>query len=76
MTHEELLHTISADFAHNKAIQALYEVVELHKPDEPDFPDEDAICLLCSNEREYVIDYPCPTIQAIEKELAQWDLLK
>lgn len=50
--------------------KTLRAVVELHKPEYGDFPDEDAICLLCSAEREYVISYPCLTIQSIEKELA------
>ena len=71
MTHDELLELIKP-MTNNDAIfmkDAIRAVVELHKPDEPNFPDEDEICLLCSNEREYVISYPCPTIQAIEKEL-------
>jgi hypothetical protein len=48
---------------------ALRAVVELHKPD----PDYETFCLEC--ERPLMgqiglsIEYPCPTIQAIEKEL-------
>lgn len=78
MTHEELLEKI--DYNLDKEIwfqdmgYALRAVVELHKPIEEDGK------LWCSHEncydhiefleRDYCIcDYPCPTIQAIEKEL-------
>jgi hypothetical protein len=47
---------------------ALRAVVELHKPDEPDFPDEWESCVECSG-NGYVAMYPCQTIKAIEKEL-------
>jgi hypothetical protein len=75
MTHDELLARIkekgSANFAtlkHNpdgqKNIQdvfnALRAVVELHKPIIHALPDE--TCWACQDL------YPCPTIQAIEKE--------
>ena len=44
------------------AIQALRAVVELHKPFL--YPEDDKIyCDECN------VKYPCPTIQAIEKEL-------
>jgi hypothetical protein len=66
VTHDELLHTISADFAHNKAIQALYEVVELHKPT---YDFETGYCLNCAYVGGELMSYPCPTIQAIEEEL-------
>ena len=74
MTHDELLadmdskillmeHTIYPIY-----MQALRAVVELHKPDEPDFPDEWGSCVECSG-NGYAAMYPCQTIQAIEKEL-------
>jgi hypothetical protein len=50
------------------SLQALRAVVELHKPDEPDFPDEWESCVECSG-NGYVAMYPCPTVKAIEKEL-------
>lgn len=69
MTHDDLLHTISSEYAHNKAIQALYEVVELHKPIKDEwFNVGEIICEECTRE-EYTKIYPCDTIQAIEKEL-------
>jgi len=72
MTHEELLakidHMWNDDFdyvasCHTNALRA---VVELHKPD-------GGICNHC--EEGFIMGsipvvYPCPTIQAIEKELA------
>jgi hypothetical protein len=80
MTHDELLEKITLKFVVNeegatesgtKASQlrdALRAVVELHKPSEQDFPDEPEHCTGC---QEIALgDYPCPTIQAIEKELA------
>jgi hypothetical protein len=50
-------------------VNALRAVVELHKPDEPDFPDEWESCVECSG-NGYSAMYPCNTIQAIEKELS------
>ena len=50
---------------------ALRAVVELHKADEPD--DYGTIgCLACGYDTQYgqyLQAFPCPTIQAIEKEL-------
>ena len=44
--------------------KALRAVVELHKP------DKDNDCLACwTGEGDGYEKYPCPTIQAIEKEL-------
>ena len=63
MTHDELLLEISSEYPHNKAIQALYEVVELHKPTE--YGD----CSHCFGLHSMGETYPCPTIQAIEKEM-------
>jgi hypothetical protein len=66
MTHDEVLEEINKeinDIAFTnfvnplKYLQGLRAVVELHKP-------EKACCLECSD-----IQYPCPTIKAIEMEL-------
>ena len=80
MTHEELLASI-VDYGQNGPIdygqidlsKALRAVVELHKPiTSTAFPEFLGICLACTplslNFYE-AIRYPCPTIQAIEKEL-------
>ena len=61
MTHDELLEKINYDIEGNpydEYMQALRAVVELHKPDSN-------YCDAC----EWQHAYPCPTIQAIEKEL-------
>jgi hypothetical protein len=51
-------------------VAALRAVVELHKPVIDDWFDRgNIICYQCSNQ-EFTTFYPCPTIQAIEKELA------
>jgi len=68
MTHEELLkkiYSMELRYANEKPRrEALRAVVELHKP----YPTKrfGIICKEC----EISTDYPCPTIQAIEKELA------
>ena len=52
--------------------KALRAVVELHKPIEPDiYLEEDEKYLICNVCMEFdeEVKYPCPTIQAIEKEL-------
>ena len=80
MTHEELLASI-IDYGQNGPIdygqidlsKALCAVVELHKPIiSTAYPESLGICLACTplslNFYE-AIRYPCPTIQAIEKEL-------
>jgi len=75
MTHDELLakinrpqiHTINVDglasmieVQHLMAFRnALYEVVKLHRQ-----ANEGGYCEICPD-----FDYPCETIQAIEKEL-------
>ena len=78
MTHEELLTKIDYylkptiemtgdDRIKNSAIgfmKALRAVVELHKPFLTDYP---SYCLHCETYGSVV---PCPTIQAIEKELS------
>ena len=74
MTHDDLLIEINRrlDVAYYngdpQSMQALRAVVELHKP----FGNAVIWCDQCScleSEGEIVF-YPCPTIQAIEKELA------
>lgn len=62
MTHDELLLEISSQYPHNKAIQALYEVVELHKPEHSHSGYRCTVCFIDTT-------YPCETIEAIEKEL-------
>ena len=68
MTYEELLavlnDVITDDIHHlaTQTAQALRAVVELHKPIE-----YTPYCEGCDLLRRY---YPCPTIQAIEKELS------
>ena len=72
MTHDELIKYIddSTDGLKHKHLfekllantKALRAVVELHKPIIHALPDE--TCWACQDL------YPCPTIQAIEKELA------
>lgn len=52
--------------------KALRAVVELHKPIEMKMPYGAIYCMGCGRDHEfneYWIEYPCPTIQAIEKEL-------
>jgi len=78
MTHDELLAKLWDDYANfdhsdypTEHIQALRAVVELHKPFMYDgrFGQFER-CSGCSSEEEWLGEiYPCPTIQAIEKEL-------
>lgn len=79
MTHEQLLaevdqwltHTQAATNEPNKAIgvlKALRAVIQMHKPDESDFPDDYENCVECSG-NGYLAMYPCQTIRVIEKEL-------
>jgi len=71
MTHDELskkLEGLWHDSFKAPGYAALRAVVELHKPDESDFPDEWESCVECSG-NGYVALYPCLTIKAIEKEL-------
>jgi hypothetical protein len=76
MTHDELLEKIQVflvatelqsleDFEGTKMLKALRAVVELHKPWEtlPELKNPLVWCETCEE------NYPCPTIQAIEKEL-------
>ena len=68
MTHDELLNEVvygeQTRFALANALRA---VVELHKPHSKD----SKYCAGCETDDPwYWYEYPCPTIQAIEKELA------
>jgi len=72
MTHDELLDIIDFDEGMgqpDKSFAALRAVVELHKPGRcnQDCCDVCVHCFELEGERADV--YPCPTIQAIEKEL-------
>ena len=79
MTHDELLAKIDAwDENYYRAtplFHAIRAVVELHKPFETVPPWEYKYYTACSACEEWTTDgahnveYPCPTIQAIEKEL-------
>ena len=81
MTHDELLEKIKREEDYLKTYaegygfvvtDALRAVVELHKPTEPDiYLEEDEKYLICNVCMEFdeEVKYPCPTIQAIEKEL-------
>ena len=70
MTHDELL-AICDNYSFKDSaepVKALRAVVELHKPDSDRMP----FCVECRTVWQGEIDvvlYPCPTIQAIEKEL-------
>ena len=71
MTHDELLIEINRrlDVAYYngdpQSMRALRAVVELHKP----HPRRDE-CMFCGWEcGTKLVSFPCPTIQAIEKEL-------
>lgn len=70
MTHDELLAKVykNCENSGDGFSHALCAVVELHRPifrgcDEPSCCGDEDVCR-CSDE------YPCDTIQAIEKELA------
>jgi len=74
VTHDELLEkidTLEARYTDYPSYLALRAVVELHQPAWT-FPEGSnnsiPICLQCRH-TEFPADYPCPTIQAIEKEL-------
>ena len=72
MTHDELLAEIDSYAYVFKPKTALRAVVELHKPSEIADAFGDIGCVECDYDADYKIwnqPYPCPTIQAIEKEL-------
>ena len=69
MTHDELL-AICDNYSFKDSaepVKALRAVVELHKPYES--TDMGLICAFCKDMNSVEHWYPCPTIQAIEKEL-------
>jgi hypothetical protein len=75
MTHDELLMRLWEKrnvLCDNLDVHfALSAVVELHKPDDESYSGVIG-CIGCGFNSEYGTweqDYPCPTIQAIEKEL-------
>ena len=79
MTHDELLADLDSQIESSKAVgcdckscdnaKALRAVVELHKPEPLD--ERGDVCLTCCLTccPDLLTLYPCPTIQAIEKEL-------
>ena len=76
MTHDELLAEltdIEPVYARATLYSVLRAVVELHKPIiSTAFPEFLGICLTCSPPSLNFYEatrYPCPTIQAIKKEL-------
>ena len=81
MTHDELLEKIRLKFFVNEEgatgsgykesqlRNAVYAVVELHKP-ELHQNDNVEGCVQCSSFSYRYVEYPCPTIQIIEKELS------
>ena len=74
MTHDELITELDRRLVialYNgdpQAIHALRAVVELHKP-ELHQNDNVERCVQCSSFSYRYVEYPCPTIQAIKKEL-------
>ena len=79
MTPDELLDCVKPEYAYGKIGDALRAVVELHKPTDDglgcsyEFIEcHDGTGLGCDIPRtcNQYRPYPCPTIQAIEKELA------
>jgi hypothetical protein len=77
MTHDELLGKLLVTDKTNMDMEvikwqlALWAVVELHKPSLKDYKNEIG-CVGCDINSEWATwneEYPCPTIQAIEKEL-------
>ena len=71
MTRDELLVRLDDYGFGVPPLNALRAVVELHKPSEKNYAGEIG-CMGCGYNSEYSIwemEYPCPTIQAIEKGL-------
>lgn len=73
MTRDELLKILDDEitpYGFNPYAKALRAVVKLHKPMKIDFGLNKNCCVECSKLRGNIwTSYPCPTIQAIEKEL-------
>jgi hypothetical protein len=74
MTHDELLEKIKREEDYLKTYaegygfvvtDALRAVVELHQP----LDKYEGVCGGCWEEESGFSDYPCPTIQVIEKEI-------
>jgi len=83
MTHDELLYAISVQLVHLPPyalggpapyLQALAAVVDLHKPEQEigggcdENGQELWVCIHCIDGDGFQ-DYPCPTIQTIQKEI-------
>ena len=72
MTHDELLAKITPTDWRDGIPQrdaALRAVVELHKPKNYIIEGFEVTESWCTGDSESLVPYPCPTIQAIEKEL-------
>ena len=76
MTHDELLEAIANQCARNSYQNSMdvfsdivRAVVELHKPKNFIVKKDEVIEQWCTADNSYLVPYPCPTIQAIEKEL-------
>ena len=72
MTHDELSRQLEGlwhDSYKAPGYMALRAVVELHKPKLHQNDNVEG-CVQCSSFSYRYVEYPCPTIQAIEKELA------
>jgi hypothetical protein len=67
VTHNELLDKINI-LGHTSSWAALRAVVELHKPYEHEIVGY-VFCKGCTLDLDLAPPYPCPTIEAIEKEL-------
>lgn len=63
MTHDELLAIVDVNALVNP--KPLLAVIKLHKPF---IVKNELLCEMCCAD-VYLTNYPCPTIQAIEKEL-------
>ena len=71
MTHEELCSSIEQMMNHDAIFMkdALSAIVELHKPKSYQNDNVEG-CVECSSFSYRHVEYPCPTIQAIEKGLS------
>ena len=73
MSHDELLADINEAIQYEEDKQvwkALRAVMELHRPELIESGKESIfVCSTCNPEWFWENPYPCPTIQAIEKEL-------
>jgi hypothetical protein len=71
MTHDELLAKVNEGelgWYYGWMQDAIRAVVELHKPKLHQNDNVEG-CVQCSSFSYRCVEYPCPTIQAIEKEL-------